>query len=262
MPPKKPKRDKGTGELALAAGAAAAASLAGTPSAGLAVGWAAAAVAPIVWSRLSDWYDAFKGRRHDKVFRTLVGPDGNEQAARLLAKLESEGWAQEAVFATLREVNEAVSEEAVTILAVLLRDYLGADRPIDWFFRGAQGLFGGLTTEDLKQVKDLLRYLSSSSGPENCTLHASIPRPPNSVTMTDDAPKLTAIVGNVGNPPPPFREAEPPTLPDALRLFSLFKSQQLAFDSGRLPSSHGMVIPLQTARRLQRLIMLAEAAPP
>ena len=250
-PQRRPKRN--VGEAIVAISGAAAASTVGDPSAVHAAAWGAAAVGPVVWNYFVGKFAEWNAQRQRKLFEAFAGPDGDAEAVRLLVELEEAGWAKEAIFSTLRQVSEAIDEAVIPVLGVLLRDYLGAGKRIDWFFRAVQRVFVDLTADELLQIKKLLSYLATTEGDDSCALNVFVPRPPAEQ-------RLSGLAANAGNPL--FRNADPPVLPDAVRLFQVLRTHQLAFETGRLPPMYSLAITLKTVRQLQRLITLAESGWP
>lgn len=78
----------------------------------------------------------------DVWWRTIIEQNVAEAAVRpeLEVFLERE-HAQDAVYASLRSLLDAGSQSAAVPLALLVREYVRADRPVDRFFHGPRTFF-------------------------------------------------------------------------------------------------------------------------
>lgn len=225
-----------------AALAAAAASHYGDPSAAHAVGWGASTLAPVIagsfWDFLKPKWEAWRETRRQQCFEGFAGEQEHE-ARRLLEELSEKDWARDAIFATLRQLDEAVSDAVAATLGRLLKEYLTDGKQVDSYFRGVQRTLTDLTADEFDQLRVLLDYFFSAKL-GNVDRFTSVWE-----QRTQDGPNLVFIM-NYDNV-----SGQGLALPAAPRLFQLLASNGLAE-----PKTHVIIMQVPVMQRLAQLICI------
>lgn len=233
------------------------AALVGTGTTGFIVAGASAAV-PGVLSMLADWNGQRRSKRWAKWIAAYVAADENIDAEEVEAHLHanaSDPFVQATILEGARAVDEALADEVVPVLARLTRTYVSSGSKADAFFRGTRRMLSDLSDDEVRALTAMVQRV----------IRLGVVGQVGEVRLMHDKPvgapvlECTWLVEGEDGKREYRERLNLGHLPHALRLFHLFKVNDLGFDSsaGSFGASSGpgiVHVPVDTFAKLWPLL--------